>query len=69
MSAEAWTPFRPFKDDRERLGAMRCGRRKCNRPSEFVSDCEDIGGRVALCGACMLEMTLGPLEQPARSPK
>jgi hypothetical protein len=45
--------YRPFKNDLERLGAMRCGRCR-KRPSDWVKDIPEIGGRTVLCDLCYI---------------
>lgn len=44
-----WTPYRPFKNFTERVGAMKCCWPNCNEPSEYVSYCIDFPGRVVHC--------------------
>ena len=52
----AWTKYRPFFNNAERVGAMKCGniygsrKGSCNKPTAYVSYCGL--GRVAICEAC-----------------
>jgi hypothetical protein len=53
----AWTPYRPFLNGDERIGAVRCGRCKA-RQATHVSYGVMFPGRTVLCEACVTEVRL-----------
>lgn len=52
----AWTPWRPFLDEEERVGGELC--KKCKGPATLVSYSTGLSGRINACAKCATHSTL-----------